>query len=167
MPEEMNQLPDELQDVERLLRGLAPGRRPDRDRVLYEAGREAGSRRGAMRLWQACCGMLVLACAGLIMFPREKIVERMVVQTPKPTQQTEKPLPKAVAQVAPPATPHPRGNDLETFLGLRNAILQSGVDVWREGGGGGANLPALKPGDGLDSLPPWQKRAALSTGDRS
>jgi hypothetical protein len=182
MPEEMNRLPDELHDVERLLRSVAPAPCPNRDRVLYEAGRTAGVRTGHRRLWQGLCAVLAAACAGLLLFPRERIVERVVVKHQEISPQVDNP-PRVLAQE--PAqgeggTVRPV-DELEAYLELRAAAFHSRIDLLRDrgggeagtggggggSGGGGAKVPALRPGDGLDSLPLWQKRAALSTGERS
>jgi len=173
MPQEMNELPEELREMERLLEGVKPARARSRDRVLYEAGRGAGLRAGRRgRLaWTAACGALAAVCAFLILSPREKVVEHVVVQVPAASAAPNpSPQPMAVpvaSRNSSPVTPQP--NLTMDSLAMRKAVLRFSIDALREpaGGGGAAAIPALKAGDGLDSLPAWQKRAALSTGERS
>jgi hypothetical protein len=182
MSEEMK-LPEELAEVERALGGLMPARALgglDRDRVMYEAGRGAALRAGRvrMRLWQGLCGVLVVACAGLAAFPRERVVERVVavhvpatVTTPAPAPAAVKPAPGAAAE--PRVAYAPPGDGavdedgvLAGLLRLRHGAPGEGRGP-RQGGGGGANVPALKPGDGLEAVPAWQKRAAMTGGKQS
>ena len=184
MSEEMMKLPEELREVERALGGLlpargAPGGGLDRDRVMYEAGRGAALRAGRvrMRLWQGLCGVLVLACAGLVAFPRERVVERVVavhvpaaVPTPAPAPATVKPAPGAAGQ--PRVAYGPLGDEAVDADGVAVGLLRmrrgamEGMGAM-QGGGGGVNVPALRPGDGLEALPAWQKRAAMTGGKQS
>ena len=184
MSEEMK-LPEELAEVERALGGMMPARgalvgRLDRDRVMYEAGRGAAVRAGRvrMRVWQGCCGALVLACAGLAAFPRERVVERAVavhmpaaVTTPAPVAAPVKPAAGVAAEprvaYAPPGDGAVDADGvLAGLLRMRHGVMGEGMGAM-QGGGGGVNVPALKPGDGLEAVPAWQKRAAMTGGKQS
>ncbi len=86
----MSEPREDLTALERSLSGLAPRGGLDRDRLMYEAGRRAGSRdsrRG--RLWPAVAAALALATLGqavaLSRRPTERVVERVVtVPAPAP-----------------------------------------------------------------------------------
>ncbi len=176
MSEEMNQLPAELREVERALGALAPARVGlDRDRLMFEAGRGTALRAGKMRvrLWQGMCGVLVLACAALAAFPRDKAgptntVAHPVRQPAVPAAPDTSPTGPRMANVALPNAPGDDDALPLAMLGLRRGMLAGEWRAWQtnggSGGGGGAHMPALKPGDGLEALPAWQKRAALLGG---
>src|SRR5262245_16816135 len=87
MSEEMmpsRELPEPLRDMERVLAGFAPAAAHiDRDQLMFEAGRAAGAkakRTHGPRLWKGICGVLVLASAAFAVFPRTRVVERVVMR---------------------------------------------------------------------------------------
>jgi hypothetical protein len=169
MPPEMN-LPEDLRETERMLAAVRPSRAGNRDRLLFDAGGAAALRTATrrQRAWQGGCAALALACAALIAFPRVRVEERIVKapEPPPPATLAEKPARTALTPI--PATLQvPPDKPLASFLEMRNAVLRFGVGALPEKQGGGGSMPALQAGDGLDFLPAWQKRAALSTGERS
>jgi hypothetical protein len=166
MPQEMN-LPEELDALGRMLAATKPSRPAlNRDDLIYEAGRAAATRtaRRKMWLWQGACALALLACGELTTFPREKIGERTLV---KATASAPIPAPPQAVQSETFATTNDTPAapmQANTLLQLRNQVLRYGVQALPDDGGGAAGVPALTPADGLDALPAWQRRAALSTG---
>ena len=68
---------DDLSDVERRLTGWQPAaERLDADAMLFAAGRAAGQGGLGRLLWPACCVLLVVQAAGLLVWGLAERAER-------------------------------------------------------------------------------------------
>jgi hypothetical protein len=136
-------LDSELAAVGKALGGLTP--RPpalDRDRLLYEAGRSAGSV-SDRRIWQVFAGLFAAVSAGLgvrlaTVPPR---VEFVYVSPSHPAREGEAPAEPAGSlarqEPRPPASP----GDEPTLIGylrLRDQVVRFGTDVLQSGSAGAA-----------------------------
>jgi hypothetical protein len=71
---------DDLSDVERRLTGWQPAaERLDADAMLFAAGRAAGQGGLGRLLWPACCVLLVVQAAGLLVWGLAERAERLVL----------------------------------------------------------------------------------------
>lgn len=164
MSEEMN-LPEELQEMERMLGALAPEAPPavDRDRLMFAAGRTAAMRGpGAnARLWKGLCGVLTAACAVLWLAPRSGPAIA-TAPPPLPPQvagapDQESPMPLSLHQ-ADASSP---GAATLPYWQLRDRVLAQGLSALPAAPASGATAAASPPiftsPDALDSLPAWQR----------
>ena len=178
MSEEMTpmtgpEIPESLRAVEHMLAGLAPApARIDRDQLMFEAGRAAGAKatkaRG-LRLWKGICGGLVLACAGMAVFPRTRVVERVVMHVAPPGIRVVASAQSGAWAMRETSVRPDSGGIDASYLLLRQQVLMSG-NVARgsrgaAGGGGGGEqgtfVPVLLKSEGFDALSGWQRQSAL------
>ena len=173
MSEEMK-LPAELRELEQAAAGVVPsgaGRGSgglDRDAVMFEAGRSVG--KGRARLWQGLCGALLAACVGLALVPRAgagRSQSENFAVTPAVHGQGIAPA-VALAELPMFRSESPEVGTTMVYWRLRERLLLQGMSALPVSGeAGGASAPALRPGDGLEAIPRWQRRAELGTGDQS
>jgi len=130
---------DGLSPIEEALAALRPAAcGPDRDRLMWEAGRAS---RRTPTAWPIATALLAVAVAALAAWPREapapRVVERVVYVTRDPAPAVPVSLPPVAAapqeQAWQPAGPG--------YLELRRAVLARGVDAIPEGPGGGGGAP--------------------------
>ncbi len=130
---------DGLSPIEEALAALRPAASgPDRDRLMWEAGRAS---RRTPTAWPVATALLALAVAALALWPREapppRVVQRVVYVTREPAPALPASLPP-VAAVPQALAWKPAGPG---YLELRRAVLARGVDALPErpgGTGGGA-----------------------------
>jgi hypothetical protein len=119
---------EELTALETALGGLAPAPAPDRDRILFEAGRAAAR---PPRLWPLTAAALALACTGLggalWLRPGPQTVERVVYLLAPAPPAAE---PRRAADPAPEAPPDWGARERERFGSFRltRDALRWGVD---------------------------------------
>lgn len=130
----MSEPRDGLSPVEEALAALRPAASgPDRDRLMWEAGRES---RRTPALWPLATALLALAVAALAVWPREapapRVVQRVVYVTREPAPVVPAALPPVLAVPQEPAW-QPAGPG---YLELRRAVLARGLDGLPDAPGG-------------------------------
>jgi len=122
---------NDLTDLERCLAGWQPSRTGlDADRMLYAAGR--ASARPRLRLWASLAGLMTLVAlllTGVLIQARmeQGALSRQLAEV---REQQIRPEPEA-----PASSPEPGASN--SYLHVRNLLLQGGVEAW----------PTLAPGD--------------------
>jgi len=175
-------LPPGLRDIERMLGAVSPAGAGssgggsgglDRDEVMFQAGRAAGkSEAGPVRLWQGLCGALVAACVGLALVPRgtgnDDVRKKDAAVTAIAHAEAVRPV-DAVVNVPLFRMPSNDARTAMVYWRLRDRLLLQGMSALPASDmrAFGPSAPALRPGDGLDAIPRWQRQAELGAGDQS